>query len=135
MVLVHKGLGVLVPDLDPGADIGLQGMDVGVDSALEQLGGEFGEPAFDLVRPGRAGRDKMRVKSRVGGQPPLDGVGLVGGVVVADQMDVEVGRDFLSSLARNFLNSMDRCRRCREPITCPVAMSRAANRLVTPLRR
>jgi hypothetical protein len=38
--------GVLVPGLDPAADVGFQGLDVGADSALEQLGGQFGEPAL-----------------------------------------------------------------------------------------
>jgi hypothetical protein len=60
---------------------------------------------------------------------------LMGGVVIADQMDVEVGGDFLVELGEELPEFDDRCRRCREPITCPVAMSKAANRLVTPLWR
>jgi hypothetical protein len=47
-----------------------------MDTLLQQLGGEFGEPALDLVEPGRAGRDEMQVEPRVGGQPAPDGVGL-----------------------------------------------------------
>ena len=40
--------GVLVPGLDPGADVGLEGVDTGMDTPLQQLGGELGEPALDL---------------------------------------------------------------------------------------
>jgi hypothetical protein len=57
----------------------------GVHAALEQLGGEFGDEALDLVEPGRAGRDEVQVEPRVSGQPAPDGVGLMGGLVVADQ--------------------------------------------------
>ena len=69
-----------------------------MDTALEQLGGELGEPALDLVQPRRAGRDEVQVEPRVGGQPALDGVGLVGGVVVADQVHLEILGDFLVQL-------------------------------------
>jgi len=41
--------GVLVPDLDPGADVGFKGRYVLVNAALEQFGGQFAEPAFNLV--------------------------------------------------------------------------------------
>ena len=55
------------------------------------LVGEEPEPAFDLVDPGRAGRGEVQVEAGVPGQPVLDRRGLVGGVVVADQVDVQVG--------------------------------------------
>jgi hypothetical protein len=35
---------------------------------------------------------------------------------------------------RNFLNSLERCRRCSSLITVTPAMLNAANRLVTPWR-
>jgi len=38
-------------------------------------------------------------------------------------------------LAKNFLNSMLRCRRCKLEITDPSAVLNAANRLVVPWRR
>jgi hypothetical protein len=42
--LPDERLGILVPLLDPGPDVFLQGLDVLVDAALQQLGGEVGEP-------------------------------------------------------------------------------------------
>jgi hypothetical protein len=46
-VLVQtNGRGLSFPVLDPVADVGFQGLDAGVDSALEQFGGQLGEPAF-----------------------------------------------------------------------------------------
>jgi hypothetical protein len=130
----HKRLGVLVPGLDPGAEVGCKCLDAGVDTPLEQPSGQLGEPPLVLGQPGRAGRDEGHLKARVGGQPPLDRVGLVSGVGIAGQVHVQVLGTSWASRARNLLNSMDRCRRCSDPMTCPVAMSRAANRLVTPWR-
>ena len=52
----------MVPGRDPGVDVGLQGVDAGMDTTLEQLGGEFGEPALDLVQPRGTGRDEMQVE-------------------------------------------------------------------------
>jgi hypothetical protein len=63
-VLVHKnGLGSWFQGLDPGADVGLEGMHAGVHAALEQLGGQLSKPALDLVEPGRAGRDEVQVEA------------------------------------------------------------------------
>ncbi len=42
---------VLVPVVDPGADVLVQGCDAGVDAAADELVGEEPEPAFDLVDP------------------------------------------------------------------------------------
>ena len=62
-----------------------------VDAAADQLVGQEAEPAFDLVDPGGAGRGEVHVEAGVAGQPGLDRRGLVGGVVVADQVHVELG--------------------------------------------
>ena len=94
-VLVHKRPRVVIPGVDPGADVSLQGVDAGMDTPLQQLGGELGEPALNLIEPRGAGRNEVHTKPRVGGQPALDGVGLMGGVVVADKLHVEVLGDFL----------------------------------------
>ncbi len=105
-----------------------------MDTRLQQLGGELGEPALDMIEPRGAGRDEVQLEPRVGGQPGPDGVGLLGGVVVADQVDVEVLGDFLVQLGEEAADCTERCRRCSDPITCPVATSRAATRLVTAWR-
>ena len=47
--------------------------------------------------------------------------GSVGSVVVADQVDVEVAGTLALILARNFLNSIERSRRCRLDIAEPSA--------------
>ena len=53
------------------------------------------EQAFDLVDPGGSGRGEVDVEPGVAGQPGVDLGGLVGGVVVADEVDVELGGDGL----------------------------------------
>jgi hypothetical protein len=47
-----KGAGIVVPGLDPGADVGVElthGAVVG--TAAQLFGREFGEPALDEVQP------------------------------------------------------------------------------------
>ena len=46
-----EGLRVFVVQVDEGTDIGLELPDGGVDTSLDLLSGEFGEPALDLVDP------------------------------------------------------------------------------------
>ena len=50
------------------------------------------EEAFDLVEPGGIGGREVNVPTRTAGEPSLDLGMLVGGVVVDDEMDVELGR-------------------------------------------
>ena len=45
-------LWVVVPVLDPGADVVFEVRDGGVDAAADELFGDQCEPAFDLVDPG-----------------------------------------------------------------------------------
>ena len=63
------------------------------------LVGEQCEPAFDLIEPGGAGRGEMEVIARAAGEPRFDGRGLVGGVIIEHEMDVEIGRHGLLDLA------------------------------------
>jgi hypothetical protein len=42
-------LGVVVPGLDPCADVGVEFADAAVGAVLQFFGGQFGEPAFDEV--------------------------------------------------------------------------------------
>ena len=55
------------------------------------LGDECEEP-FDLVEPGRVGGREVNVPTRAAGEPSSDFGMLVGGVVVDDEMDVELDR-------------------------------------------
>ena len=54
--------------------------------------GDEGEETFDLVEPGGIGGREVNVPTRTAGEPSLDVGMLVGGVVVDDEMDVELGR-------------------------------------------
>lgn len=84
-----EGLEVLVVPVDEGADVGLQLPDRGMDAAAEALSGQLGKPAFDLIDPGRRSRHEVHGIVRPAGEPRLDLVRLVGGVVAHDDMDVE----------------------------------------------
>ena len=88
-----KGLGVGVVVFEIIVDRPLE-VDDGVEhAATDALSGDLGEEAFDQVEPGRRGRREMHVEARMPGQPRLDLGMLVGGVVVGDQMDIEVRCD------------------------------------------
>jgi hypothetical protein len=63
--------------------------DVAMDAAAYLLIGEQGEEARDLIVPGRAGGRQVDASARSLGQPVADQQGLVDGVVVHDQVDVE----------------------------------------------
>src|ERR1039458_10470357 len=55
--------------------------------------GDKGEEALDLVEPRSIGRGEMKVPTGPPCKPRPDLGVLMGGVVVDDEMDVEVGRD------------------------------------------
>ena len=92
--LVHlKGLRVFVVLFDEGADAGFDLAGRGVHTALQLLARQFGKPAFDLIDPGSGGRREVDVPVRSSRQPGLDRRGLVSGVVVHDDVDVQPLRD------------------------------------------
>ena len=62
-------------------------------AALDLFFGERGEPALDEIQPRRARRGEMHMKPRVAHKPAAHARRLVSGVVVQNQMNVEVGRD------------------------------------------
>ena len=45
----HERLGIFVPAVDPSADLGVELTNGAVCPAAQELGGQFGEPAFDQV--------------------------------------------------------------------------------------
>jgi hypothetical protein len=49
------------------------------------------KPAFDEVQPGRAGGREMEMKPRMANEPPAHARGLVGAVIVENEMHREVG--------------------------------------------
>jgi hypothetical protein len=62
---------------------------------LQHLSGQEGEPALDLVDPRGSGRGEVHVEAGMAGQLPTDCRCLVGGEVVADEVNVQLGRHCL----------------------------------------
>ena len=73
-----------------------------VAAAQEVVGDESEEP-LDLVDPGRVGRSEVHVEAGVLLEPGVDGRGLVGLIVVADQVDSQPFRDLGIDLRQEFL--------------------------------
>ena len=62
-----EGLRIFVVLFDEGADVGFELAGRGVHPALQLLACQFGEPAFDLIDPGRGGQREVDMPER----PPL----------------------------------------------------------------
>lgn len=73
---------------DEGGDIGLEFRRGSVDAALQLLARQLGEPAFDLVDPGRRSWREVHMPMRAAGKPSLDLRRLVGGIIVHREVDV-----------------------------------------------
>ncbi len=84
---------MFVPTIDVAGD----GVDELIDTvngeALKLPVGEFGEEALNEIEPRSRGRREVKVHTRVLGEPRSDGRMLVGGVVVENDVDVELGRN------------------------------------------
>src|SRR5690606_9198704 len=79
----------LVGDAEVFPNRGLQFPCAPMRPALDLFLSERGEPPLDEVQPRRAGGRQMDVETRVGRQPSPDARGLVGTVVVENEVDVE----------------------------------------------
>ncbi len=67
--------------------------------------GDEREVAFDLVEPGGVGWREVNVPTRASGEPGPNLGMLVGGVVIDDEMDVQLGRHLASLWRRKARNS------------------------------
>ena len=94
-----EGLWVGVDGVEVGSDRGLQFRSRAVDAAADLLFGDVDEEALDLIDP-RAVGVKWNMPSRPCAEPLSDRLGLVGGVVVHHEVDVEAARDIAFDLAR-----------------------------------
>jgi hypothetical protein len=92
-------------------------------AASDTLSGDLGEEALDHVEPGRRGRCEVQMEARMFLEPTLHGRGLIGGMVVDNQMQIETGRGLLIDL-RKRTNSRCRWRGMQVPITLPSSMLR-----------
>src|SRR5262245_31904051 len=63
------GAGIGVPVLGPGGDVRFERFDAAMGAALEFLGCELGEPAFNEVEPGAALGDEVEHEARVADEP------------------------------------------------------------------
>jgi len=88
MMLIMQ-LGVLVPNLHPGLDVGGQFFHAAVGGTLELLGREGREPPFHHVHPGPVGGREVEVEAAVAQEPLLHLGGLMGNEVVQDHVHLE----------------------------------------------
>src|SRR5258708_33514614 len=96
--------------LDPLVNCGLEFSDVVEGSSPDALASDFGEEPLDEVEPGTGCRREVQCEAFVSRPPALDGRRLGGGVVVEDQMQIEMcGR-----LAVD-------CFQKRQELVCPMA--------------
>src|SRR5271157_4431682 len=119
---------------EPGLDGSLEFGDALEYAAADLLAGDFGEQPLDQVDPGRRCWCEVQLEARMLGEPSLHLLGLVGLVVVADRMHVEVLGYGPVDLFRKRMNSLARWRGRHSPMTSPVFTSSAANNVVVPLR-
>ena len=96
--------------IEEGPDVGAQCGDAAIDSTPDLALCDEGEEAFDLIEPGGAGRGEVDMPARPFGEPVADQRRLVGGVVVDDEMDVEIAGTLASISSRNLRNSVARWR-------------------------
>jgi len=88
-----EGAQVFVVVGQPVADVGAQLAHRALDDAARRARGQLGEPALDEVQPGGAGGGEVQREARMGEQPVPHRRGLVGGVVVEDEVHLKLGRD------------------------------------------
>src|ERR1700687_3192043 len=86
-----EGFGIFVPVGQEAGDGLLQARDAVEAAPANGLRGDQAEPALDQVEPRGAGRGEVQMEARVRGQPLFDRGMLVGSVVVADQMQLQLG--------------------------------------------
>jgi hypothetical protein len=89
---------ILVSMVNPFVDCGFEFRDVVENASPYTLSGDFGEEPLDEIEPGAGRRREVRDKAFVSCQPALHGRCLVGGVVVEDQMQIEMGRGLAINL-------------------------------------
>ena len=71
---------------------GFQFAGAAVSPAAQLLFGEQREPALHQVEPGAAGRGEVQMEARMAQQPALDGRGLMGAVIIEDQVQLQFTR-------------------------------------------
>src|SRR6516165_9177022 len=96
----RKGFWVSVDGVEVGVDRRFQFFGGAVNAAADLLFGDVGEEALDQIDPGVGGRSEVNLPSRPRAEPFSDRGRLVGGVIVHDQVDVEIGRNITFDFAQ-----------------------------------
>ena len=86
--------------IEEAEDVGDQGSDAVKASRADDFGGDFAKEAFHQIEPGGRGGNEMEVKTGMTLEPGADFGVLVGRVVVADDVKLELGSDLLIDLAQ-----------------------------------
>ena len=92
------------------------------------------EPALDLVELAGVGRRVMNVIARMTCQPGFDPRMFVGGVVVGDQMDLELSRNVVVEVIKKRQKLLVAMARLHWVMTDPSSTLSAANSVVVPCR-
>lgn len=79
--------------------------DAAEDSVTDAVACDVPEPAFDHVQPRTARRDEVDMESLMPLQPALNFRMFVGGVVIDNQMQVQLRRRFCTIFFRNLIHS------------------------------
>lgn len=88
----HEGLGRVAREVNVSRDRVAEGLGAPVGPAFDLLAREFEQPALDEIEPRCAGEGEVQMEPRMPQQSAMDGGCFVGGVVIEDQMDVEIRR-------------------------------------------
>ncbi len=94
--------------------------------------GDECEEGFDLVKPGSVGWCEVNVPTRTAGEPGPDLGMLVGGVVVDDEMDVELRRHISFDVTQEGEELLVTMAGFALSDDCAVEHVEAANRVVVP---
>ena len=86
----REWLGVGVARVDPVGDRGLEIGHAGERAASDALPGDLGEQPLDEVEPGARGGGEVQLEAGMLVEPGLHLLGLVGLIVVDDEMQIEV---------------------------------------------
>lgn len=84
--------GILIVEADVAHQLSGQVGDGGEDASGNDVALDFGEDQLDLVEPGGVGRDEMDPDVGVGLKEAINELGLVGGEVVGDHVDLAAAR-------------------------------------------
>src|SRR5271168_3966118 len=85
---VRLRIGIAVGEI--GLDVADKLVDGGEAAGADDIAGQVGEEALDQIEPGRRGRSEVHLEARVFGKPRPHRWMFVRGVVVGDQMQIEV---------------------------------------------